>query len=216
MNKTINKINDLGDEFVEAIATSFDGIKLENYQIAWKNLQDIAVKAIVKILKEEFDDINIIIPKCKSTYPDIKFENEDGIFAIDIKSNESLKNPWFDMARLDTIIEERLSKYNEEWEIVIKYNSETKKFIEAYFLLFREAVGIREECNGVKYRPYDGKLRPKSWDDFDNNVICWKNKKDFIKGISNSIKHRWRENIKKHLIPKLTKSEKIEFKKLFD
>jgi hypothetical protein len=50
------------------------------------------------------------------------------------------KNPWFDMARLDTIIVERINKYDEEWELVIKYDSETKKFLKAYFNLFRDVV----------------------------------------------------------------------------
>lgn len=216
MNKTIVRINNLKFKFVENISSAFNKIELDNYQIAWKNLQDIAAKEVKKILLNEFNIIDITIPKSKSTYPDIKIENEDGIFAIDIKSNESQKNPWFDMARLDTILEERIKKYVEEWEIVIKYDSETKEFIKAYFLLFREVVGIRDECKGVKYRPYDGKIRPKSWEDFDNNVIYWKTKDEFLIGIKNSLKHRWKKNIEKHLIPKLNSDEKREFRELFE
>lgn len=30
------------------------------------------------------------------------------------------------------------------------------------------------------------------------------------------MKHRWKENIKKHLIPQLTDNEKKEFQKLFE
>ncbi|MBD3351143.1 MAG: hypothetical protein GF364_06630 [Candidatus Lokiarchaeota archaeon] len=216
MNNTILKINSLKSKFEEKITCAFSKIELDNYQIAWKNTQDITTKEVKRILENEFDSIDITIPKSKSTYPDIKIENEDGIFAIDIKSNESQKNPWFDMARLDTIFQERINKYDEEWEIVIKYDSETKKFLDVYFLLFREVVGIRDECNGVKYRPYDGKIRPKSWKDFDNNVIYWKTKEEFLIGIKNSLKHRWKKNIEEHLIPKLNIDEKIEFRKLFE
>jgi hypothetical protein len=120
------------------------------------------------------------------------------------------------MARLDTIIEERIQKYTEEWEVVIKYDSETKKLLNVYFNLFREVAGKRYECDGVKYRPYDGKIRPKTWKDFDNNVIFWNSEADFLLGIKKSMKHRWKENIKKHLIPKLTDNEKKEFQKLFE
>lgn len=157
MNKTIGKVNLLAPKFVEAVKNTFENIELDEYEIAWKKLQVKAVETIEKIIKSELKDITITIPKSKSTYPDIKFENEDGVFAIDIKSNESQKDPWFDMARLDTIIEERIQKYTEEWEVVIKYNSETKKFLNVYINLFREVVGKRHECDGVKYRPYDGK-----------------------------------------------------------
>lgn len=126
------------------------------------------------------------------------------------------KNPWFDMARLDTVEKKRINPYDEEWELVIKYDSETKKFLKAYFNLFREIVGKRNDCNGVKYRPYDGKLRPKSWADFENNKIYWQTKENFLKGIRNSKIHRWREYIRKILIPILTNNEKKEFKRLFN
>jgi hypothetical protein len=188
----------------------------EDYITAWKTLQDIAAIEIIKVLKRILPQDSIISsPTSKSTYPDIKIINSEGNFAIDIKANESSKDPWFDMARLDTMIDERINKYVEEWELVIKYNSTTGVFICCYFNLFREVVGIRTECNGIKYRPYDGKVRPKTWADFTNNKIYWNTKEEFINGIELSLKHRWKENIKAHLIPKLNEEEKNEFKKLF-
>jgi len=189
--------------------------ELDHYEIVWRQLQNISAMEIVNIIKEKFPNANIIMPKSKSTYPDIKIEYGRKLFAIDIKSNESQKDPWFDMARLDTIIQERMLPYAEEWELIIKYDSETKKFLKAYFNLFREVVGIRKECNGVKYRPYDGKLRPKSWENFDNNVIYWSTKDSFLKGIKNSQIHRWKVLIQNTLIPALNKEEKKEFKELF-
>lgn len=217
----INKINTLGPVIVKNVTRAInkkieDSGDLDDYEIVWKQLQTIAVEQITLILQDNFAGCNIPTLKSKSTYPDIKMEYDGGVFAIDIKSNECQKNPWFDMARLDTIIKERIESYEEEWELVIKYDSETKRFLKAYFNLFREVVGIREECMGVKYRPYDGKLRPKSWDDFENNKIYWATKKDFLKGIRNSIIHRWKENIVNILVPLLTDDEKEEFIRLFD
>ena len=168
------------------------------------------------MLKAEIPDANITLPKSKSVYPDIKLEINGCFYAIDIKVNESSKNPWFDMARLDTVVEKRLSKYEEEWELVIKYDSDTKAFIKAYFLLFRQAVGFNKDCNGVKYRPYDGKIRPKTWADFELGKLYWQSKVDFKKGIRNSIIHRWRRNIIEYLLGILTRKEKNDFKKLFD
>mgnify|MGYP004701556715 CR=1 FL=1 len=212
-------INDLKEEIVLKVSeelNKYNG-KLDNYTIAWKQLQDIAGDIIVKILEDKLPKNCVISsPKSKSTYPDVKIETPEGNFAIDIKGNESSKNPWFDMARLDTLEKERLDKYVEEWELVIKYDSDKNEFVKAYFLLFREAIGIRTECSGIKYRPYDGKVRPKSWDDFENEKIYWATKKDFKLGLKNSIIHRWFSNIKEHLAPILSKDQKKSFKDLFD
>lgn len=78
----------------------------------------------------------------------------------------------------------------------------------------RETVGIREECRGVKYRPYDGKVRPKSWADFDNGVVYWKTKDAFLKGIEISKKYRMKELIKEHW-KNLTEEERQEYRDSF-
>jgi hypothetical protein len=75
--------------------------------------------------------------------------------------------------------------------------------------------GIRSECNGVKYRPYDGKLRPKDWTDFESNKTYWPTKEKFLEGIKNSQKHRWKVLIKDTLIPILNKEDKKDFSNLF-
>lgn len=215
--KTEKIIEDHRQEFIDVVDKKLKALTsgTEDYITAWKKLQDVAAIEIIKVLKRILPDSEISSPTSKSTYPDIKIINNEGNFAIDIKANESSKDPWFDMARLDTMIEERINKYDEEWELVIKYDSSNGKFVCCYFNLFREVVGIRNECNGIKYRPYDGKVRPKTWSDFSTNTIYWHTKEGFIEGIEKSLKHRWKENIKTHLIPKLSEEEKDEFKNLF-
>ena len=188
--------------------------KLNNYLIVWDQLQKIASLVIVKILKEAFPEAEFTISKSKSTYPDVKMELEGFKVAIDIKSNESSKEPWYDIARLDTIIESRINKFNEEYDLVIKYDSETNKLLKIFFETMRETVGIREECRGVKYRPYDGKVRPKSWADFDNGVVYWKTKDAFLKGIEISKKYRMKELIKEHW-KNLTEEERQEYRDSF-
>jgi hypothetical protein len=204
-------------EFIDVVDSKLRALTsgTEDYITAWKKLQDEAAEEITKVLERILPESSISSPKSKSTYPDIKIVNDEGNFAIDIKANESSKDPWFDMARLDTMIDERINKYIEEWELVIKYDSSNGKFVCCYFNLFREVVGIRAECNGIKYRPYDGKVRPKTWSDFLTNKVYWQSKEDFMSGIEKSLKHRWKENIKTHLIPKLSDKEKDEFKNLF-
>ena len=189
---------------------------LDNYEIVWKQLQDIAAKEIKEILGSNFLDSKITLARSKSAYPDIKLELAGNIYAIDIKSNESQKEPWFDMARLDTVIKKRIEPYAEEWELVIKYDSEKNEFEKAYFNLFREIVGFNPKCKGVKFRPYDGKLRPKSWGDFDTGKTYWSTKQEFLEGIRNSQVYRWKALVKQVLLPLLSRTEKTEFKKLFE
>ena len=213
---TINKLKPQIIKDVSIVLTSI-GSNIDNYTIAWEQLQYISSSKLINLLKDRLTENCIISsPTSKSTYPDIKIETEYGNYAIDIKANERSKEPWFDMGRLDTLKEKRLDKYIEEWKLVIKYDSIKNKFVKAYFLLFREAVGIREECQGLKYRPYDGKIRPKNWVDFENEKVYWNTKNDFLGGLRKSILNRWENNIKKHLISQLSKDEKNQFRNLFD
>ncbi len=216
----INKIMQLKPGIIKSIQKAIlNSVKdnfLNNYKIAWDQLQEIATPEIKKILQDSFKGCTIEITKSKSTYPDLKMSFLGFDFAFDIKSNESSKEPWYDIARLDTIKKERLDKYSEEFDVVIKYDSDTGELLDIYFEIMRHTVGWNSKCKGVKFRPYDGKLRPKSWDDFRNGNIRWKTEDDFLKGIRNSQVYRWKILISEILVKLLTKEEKEDFKKLFD
>lgn len=217
-SKTEEIINGLKKEIIKAVTEKLSQTSTNEHDvaIAWKKKQDDAVNEIITLLKLHLTDSTITPSTSKSAYPDIKIQNNEGAFAIDIKANEDSKNPWFDMARLDTIHEARLSKYVEEWELVIKYRHTDGTFIKAFFNLFREVVGYHENSGGVKFRPYDGKIRPKTWPEFEKNTIYWDTKEKFLSGIDKSLKYRWKYNILKHLLPKLSEEEKEEFKCLFE
>ncbi|HQZ26329.1 MAG: hypothetical protein IPN82_14505 [Chitinophagaceae bacterium] len=216
--KTEKIINDLKPEILKVVTEHLTAIANETHDvaIAWKKMQDDTANVVMTLLGKHLPTSKITSPKSKSVYPDIKIINEEGTFAIDIKVNEDSKNPWFDMARLDTMLESRIAKYVEEWELVIQFRNTDGKFIKAYFNLFREVVGNHKFSGGIKYRPYDGKVRPKTWSEFDKDVIYWDTKEKFLDGVEKSIKYRWKSNISKHLVAKLSAEEKEEFKKLFD
>ncbi|MBI5222821.1 hypothetical protein HY990_00200 [Candidatus Micrarchaeota archaeon] len=190
--------------------------RLDDYKIVWSQLQDIATVPIEKILTKEFPGALFYKTESKSTYPDLKMAFGGKTIAIDIKSNEAQKEPWYDIARLDTILEERLNKFDEEYDLVVKYDSKTGALIDVYFELMRDTVGVRTDCNGVKFRPYDGKLRPKSWSDFASGKTSWGSKDEFLKGLRRSQVYRWKLNIENILLPILSEKEKTEFRKLFD
>lgn len=216
----INKVLQLKSSIIksieDAIHNSVKGDSLNDYKIVWNQLQEIATPQIKKILETSFKGCSIEVTKSKSTYPDLKLNFSGFNFAFDIKSNESSKEPWYDIARLDSIQKERLDKYSEEFDIVIKYDSGTGKLLDIYFEIMRHTVGLNSKCNGVKFRPYDGKLRPKPWADFKNGKLYWPDEEDFLKGIRNSQLYRWKILIKETFVKILTKEEKQEFKKLFD
>lgn len=195
----------------KAIRSEVGDGDLDDYLIVWNQLQNIASPVIEKILKRVFHGAKISLAKSKSTYPDIKMEWKDFKIAIDIKSNESSKEPWYDIARLDTIIKSRLEKYDEEYELVVKYDSKTKKLLKMFFETLRDTVGIRKECEGVKYRPYDGKLRPKSWKDFNERKTYWPTKEVFLLGIGRSKRNR-QETLMKGFIEDLSEDEKKRLK----
>lgn len=212
MSNIVETINTLSETIINEVTEKIlEQTELDSYEIVWKQLQDIAAKQVKEILYREIPDIKIVIPKSKSTYPDIKIIKGKNQYAIDIKCSEIQKNPWYDMARLDTINEKRLAIYHEEWELLIQYDSETKKFLKCYFGLFREFVGYNAKCKGVKFRPYDGKVRPKTWDEFDRGIIYWNSHEDFVDRLRKSQIQRWKNNIASQLVPILSEDEKDEF-----
>lgn len=223
---TLNSFDDLDKEIIACKQDIINAVKtnilkvqneqgLDDYKIGWKLLQETAIPAIKKILSQKLPEAKFEISKSKSTYPDLKMTYGSFTIAIDIKSNEEEKDPWYDIARLDTIEKKRLSVFDEEYDLVVKYSSENKSLKDVYFEPMRHTVG-KGPSGGVKYRPYDGKLRPKTWEEFGNGKIHWEKKEDFQKGIIMSQKSRWYDLIQECLIPILDKKEKEKFRKLFD
>jgi len=199
----------------------FNGIEKEatthGYKTIWKHFQDIASEIIKGELLSNIDDLkeeNIRITSSKSTYPDIEVNYGGDTYAIDIKSNEEEKQPWYDIARLDTIEEKRIAVYKNEYDVVIKYSSSTKEIKAVYIEPMYKTVGLNEECKGVKYRPYDGKLRPKDWEMFEKGEAYWKTKDDFINGIKKSKIHR-RIKLIEEWCPEFSKEEILKLVKKF-
>jgi hypothetical protein len=212
-------IAELHDDLVGSIKSRLSRELLEqhhNYKVVWDRYQEFAIPEIKKILEPKFPDAIFTQTESKSTYPDLQMDFQNFRIAFDIKSHESEKEPWYDIARLDTINESRIKKFNEEYDVVIKYDRKTRKVLDVYFEMLKDTVGIDKRCQGVKFRPYDGKVRPKSWSDFESRKSYWATKEEFEIGIRKSQIYRWKSNIQSTLLPVLTEEEKIVFKKLFE
>lgn len=205
-------------EIIELISKTFSTATHDkfDYKSGWLIFEAAAQDALADFLSKKFPKGNIQKAKGKNEYPDVSLETEDGKFAIDVKASASEKDPEYDIARIDTMMKSRIDVFTEEWEIVIKYEKKSGKLVSVFFSLLREIVGVHKLSGGIKYRLYDGKVRPKSWKDFDGNKIYWSTKEEFTNGIKKAFDYRWTALISNHLVPNINDEEKSGYIKLFE
>lgn len=154
----------------------------QNYEVVWKEYQTQVCEVMVEFFNNHgYSEIKVT--QTKSTYPEfIVFDGVD-LYAFDVKVSIDTQQPAYDIARLDTFEKSRLQKYHTEYEVVIKY-SVTSGVVSVYLDELHNIIGTHHGCNGVvKFRPYDGKVRPKSWEDFEKGVSHFSNKQALILGI---------------------------------
>ncbi len=123
----------------------------------------------------------------KSAYPDLKIRFQSYWFAVDVKSGEDHINPWYDISRLDTYEEKHLNKFAGEYSVVVRWKGRNPvEVVDVYIEPTYQTVGYREASGGVSYRPYDGKLRPKPWADFEAGRTFWRDLNHFRVGLEAS------------------------------
>lgn len=153
----------------------------QNYEVVWKEYQTQVCDFFIKYLKENGFN-NIKITTKKSTYPEFKVFEGNNVYAFDVKVSVDTQDPAYDIARLDTF-KERMEKYKNEYEVVVKYNI-TLGVVSVFFEELHNIVGIQKKQDGVvKYRPYDGKVRPKTWSDFESKKNYFNSKEDLLSGV---------------------------------
>lgn len=164
------------------------------YKIVWEEFENVIDRPLKKFLKSIISNkLDIIKTKSKSTFPDWKIKWKGKLYAIDVKSGEDNKDPWYDMGRIDTFLKNHIEKYEAEFYITVKWKKILKnkiKVLDIYIEPFYKSVGYDSKSKGVKYRPYDGKLRPKSWDYFKKRKCYWKTKNAFLRGLKLAKKYR--------------------------
>jgi len=170
----------------EIINMIIDHLRIEtqnnqNYEVVWKEYQVQVCKVIVSFLNENNFN-NIIVTTKKSTYPEFTVIHNGEKYAFDVKVSIDTQDPAYDIARLDTFIE-RIKKYKKEYEIIVKY-SILSGVVNVFLEELHNVIGIQKKQNGiVKFRPYDGKIRPKNWLDFENNISYFRDENELIDGI---------------------------------
>ena len=156
----------------------------QNYETVWKEYQTQVCNEFVLLLNEN-GFLNIERTLKKSIYPEFTVYELNSKSAIDVKVSVDTENPQFDIARLDTVLEKRLKVYENEYEVVIKYNIKTG-IVDLYFDEMMLIIGYDNNTGGVKNRAYDGKIRPKSWKDFETGKSYFNTKEELINAIRKS------------------------------
>jgi hypothetical protein len=183
------------------ILKDFEGLKSPaglDYKTIWSHFQKTSAKRLTDVIAKRFPGAETHVTKTKSGFPDIKITYRNRVYAIDVKSGASKMDPWYDIARLDTIFKERLEKYDEEYDIVIKYDQTNGMVENVFFEPMYKTVGKDPNSKGVKFRPYDGKLRPKSWEMFEKGEAYWASKVEFIEGVNRSLYYRMKIFIRRY------------------
>jgi hypothetical protein len=160
----------------------------------WEHFEDIIDPIIIRFLTQpplQISPRDIKKASSKSVYPDLKVKYQGKLYAIDVKSGEDCMDPWYDMGRLDTYEKKHIDKYEAEYYITVRWTGRNPtRVIAVYIEPAHQSVGYKETYKGVLYRPYDGKIRPKSWEDFKKGKVYWKTKEDFRKGLNAAKMHR--------------------------
>lgn len=196
-------MNDFCQSFETAIPTlrrkilaAFQSQQTEaKFRSVWEHFEDVINPILIQFLTNPPLSIarsDIKEATTKSKYPDLEVKFRNDKYAIDVKSGEFHRNPWYDIGRLATYEEKRLSKYKDEYSVVVRWRGRNPvEVVDVFIEPTYKTVGYRAISNGVLYRPYDGKVRPKPWSDFEAGTSYWKNKEHFKIGLTSSLNY-WR------------------------
>jgi hypothetical protein len=184
------------------------------FRVVWQDYEEIVANSMIEFLKEppfyamqvfnnapesetEYNQRlsegnHVIATDLKSSYPDIEMNYKGGRFAIDVKSGEIKDgkisgSPAFDMGRLDSYADERLAKFIAEYSVTIMWSGrEDSKVFNVFIEPSYQSVGRARKTGGVAFQLYSGKIRPKSWKEFDEGKNKWNTKAEFLKGLTDS------------------------------
>ena len=201
-----------------------DFVNRGGYKVVWEEFEDRIFEVVERFLLERIPNLrrgDISQTKTKSAYPDFKICYQGKTYAIDIKSGADdkliLGTTWGDLTPSRKITPTNI-ELSTTSHITVKYSRTGGKEGEIqvkdiYIEPFYKSVGIRLECNGVLYRPYDGKLRPKIWKDFESGKAYWPTLADFMEGLKRSRSHR-RMSLIRDWIMDMSPKEKAHLQKL--
>jgi hypothetical protein len=187
------------------------------FRSVWEHFEDVINPLLINFLTSpplSIPRVDIIEPKGKSTYPDLKVIYNNHKYAIDVKSGEFHKNPWYDIGRLETYEQNRLSKYKAEYSVVVRWRGRKPiEVVNIYIEPVYKTIGYKAASDGISYRPYDGKIRPKPWIEFETGTSHWKNENHFKQGLISSLNY-WRMSYIAKWYPEMEASQQQTVKRI--
>lgn len=143
------------------------------------------------------DDSNFYDAPDKNYFPDLTlFDN----IAIEFKSAINTAQPENDMGTLNSW-GKKIKKFGDNiYYVFVKYsiNGNLAQIENIYFDKVYNFIGINSD-GLLRYREKDGNLRPKSWNDFENDISYCNSLEGFIEGLEHSRSYRAYRLVEKHL-----------------
>ncbi|ELC8442525.1 hypothetical protein QYB59_001549 [Clostridium perfringens] len=177
---------------------------LKNYKTFGNNIEDLVSDLIEEYLKKNKVEYEAKRAKNKNEFPDLKLTIGDTVFAFEHKAGASDKGPANDLGTLKAYTK-KIKEFNDNiFCVFVKYSkAQSNKGIiieDVYLDKIYKFIGKRaNEEDILKYRKKDGNLRPKTWKEFEDNIVYFKNLNEFKKAIKKTNIYRSEEIIKEHI-----------------
>jgi hypothetical protein len=179
----LTQVESLRSNFIDQMkkkSTRTD-IELNSYS---KFFEDVGIEIVEDILKSNG---YTIIPTPRNQYPEVKFTDGKSLYAIDIKTARACSDPQFDLCYLSLYEEMNYKAYDEEWVLIVKYDSNktiNTSLVDCYFEKLHNVAALQ------KTRQYAGrvlskgghelKIRPLSWQKIHDRNFDITDKEKFL------------------------------------
>lgn len=189
---------------------------LNNYEIFGKEVETLISDLIEEFLQSKKIQYKAERARSKNDFPDLKLTIGDVEYAFEHKAGESSIGPNNDMGTLDAY-SGKIEQFGDRiFCVFIKYSKATQDsgiiIEDVYIDKIYKFIGIfassgRDDI--LKYRKKDGNLRPKVWNDFDQEKIYIENLEDFENDINKTKSYRSTQLVLQHM-ENLTDEDKVE------
>lgn len=187
--------------------------KLNDYTTFGKNVEEPLSDVIEDYLKLKKVKCIFKRAKNKNTFPDLEVKIGKEIFAFEHKAAES-SSVDNDLGTLNTF-PKKIEKYGDNiYYFFVKYSKAKvgegiiidNIYIDKVYR-FIGKMDVKDKLI-LKYRKKDGNLRPKTWSDFDNDIVYFNTLEDFKNAIKPTIEYRACELVIQHM-KNLTDDDKL-------
>lgn len=187
--------------------------KLNDYTTFGKNVEKPLSDVIEDYLKLKKVECTFKRAKKKNSFPDLEVIMKKETFAFEHKAAES-SSVDNDLGTLNAF-PKKIKKYGDNiYYFFVKYSKAKAGegividniYIDKVYR-FIGKMDVKDKLI-LKYRKKDGNLRPKTWSDFDNNIVYFNTLEEFKSAIKPTVEYRACELVIQHM-KDLTDDDKL-------